>query len=59
VLDAYWGRLNKVYGTSSIAATAALALDDGLELAALKAAQVNDLEAWIAAVLQPVKEAIA
>jgi hypothetical protein len=34
-------------------------LDDGLELAALKAAQVNDLEAWIAAVLQPVKEAIA
>ncbi|OIO91391.1 MAG: type I-E CRISPR-associated protein Cas7/Cse4/CasC [Anaerolineae bacterium CG2_30_64_16] len=58
-LDGHWGRLHAVYGKKSIAATAALALDDDLELTALKGAQVKDLEAWIAAVTQPIKEAIA
>ena len=59
-LDSYWGRLAAVYGKKSIAATAALALDSGLVLEALKTAQVPDLDAWIEAVMQPInKEAIA
>ena len=59
-LDSYWGRLAAVYGTKSIAATAALALDGDLALVALKDAQVKDLDAWIKAVTQPInKEAIA
>jgi CRISPR system Cascade subunit CasC len=58
-LDSYWGRLTAVYGTKSIRATAALALDGDLELTALKDAQVNDLEAWIKAVIGPIQEAIA
>lgn len=58
-LDSYWGRLAAIYGTKSIAATAALALDGDLELIALGDAQVKDLDAWIAATTQPIKEAIA
>ena len=59
-LDSYWGRLAAVYGTKSITATAALALDGDLALVALKDAQVKDLDAWIEAVTQPInKEAIA
>ena len=59
-LDSYWGRLAAVYGTKSITATAALALDGDLALVALKDAQVKDLDAWIKAVTQPInKEAIA
>ncbi len=58
-LDSYWGRLAAVYGTKSIVATAALALDDDLELTALKGAQAKNLDAWVAAATQPIKEAIA
>jgi len=58
-LDSYWGRLAAVYGTKSVRATAALALDGDLELTALRDAQVNDLEAWIKAVIGPIQEAIA
>jgi CRISPR system Cascade subunit CasC len=58
-LDAYWGRLTKAYGTASIAATAALAVDDGLEITALKSSQAVDLEAWIEAVIGQVEEATA
>jgi CRISPR system Cascade subunit CasC len=58
-LDGYWGRLCAVYGTKSIKAIAALALDGDLDLTALKDARVTDLEAWIAAVTQPIKEATA
>jgi CRISPR system Cascade subunit CasC len=57
-LDAYWGHLIKVYGTSSIAAVAALAVNDGLELTALKNAQVVDLDAWIKTVIEQVGEAV-
>ena len=59
-LDSYWGRLAAIYGTKSITATAALALDGDLALVALKDARVKDLDAWIKAVTQPInKEAIA
>lgn len=58
-LDGYWGRLTAIYGMKSIKATAALALDDDLELSALKSAQVNDVEAWVGAILKPIQEAIA
>jgi CRISPR system Cascade subunit CasC len=58
-LDAYWGRLCTIYGTKSIAATSALALDADLPLAALKDAQAKNLEAWIGEVLEPIKEAVA
>ncbi|MBM4456789.1 MAG: type I-E CRISPR-associated protein Cas7/Cse4/CasC [Chloroflexi bacterium] len=58
-LDAYWGRLSAVYGTKFIKAKAAVALDDGLALDALKGAQVKDLDAWVEATLKPIKEATA
>lgn len=49
-LDTYWGRLCQVYGTDTLVRTAALALDADMALAALKEAQVENLEAWISAV---------
>lgn len=58
-LDDYWGRLAAVYGTKSIATTAALVLDGDLTLTALKAAQVKDLDAWIETVTNLTKEATA
>ena len=58
-LDAYWGRITKTYGTASVAMTAALGVDDELELAALKDAQVANLEAWINAVVEQIEEAKA
>lgn len=58
-LDAYWGRLSKVYGAGSIAAVAALAVDDGLELATLKDTQSADLDAWVGVVLNQIGEAVA
>jgi CRISPR system Cascade subunit CasC len=58
-LDTYWGRLAAVYGTKSIAATAALVLDGDLTLTALQNAQVADLDSWIAAVTRPIEGAMA
>ncbi len=58
-LDSYWHRLAKVYGDKSVAALAALTLDEGLTLDTLNDAQMPDLEAWLAAVIQPLKETIA
>jgi len=52
VLDAYWGRLCQVYGTDTLVCTAALALDPDLPLESLKAAQVENLEAWVKAVTE-------
>jgi len=49
-LDAYWGRLCQVYGTDTLVCTAALVLDPSLTLAALKEAQVENLQAWVSAV---------
>lgn len=54
-LDRYWGRLEAVYGTESIAAIVALSLDD-TELDALKKAQVPNLTAWIGGVMTTLKE---
>jgi len=58
-LDAYWGQLVRVYGKKSVAAAAVVALNGDQALDALEDARVGDLEAWIAATIQPVKEAIA
>ena len=58
-LDAYWGRLTEVYGQKSITRVAALALDAGLELPALKATQVPNLDAWKEAAIKPIKEGLA
>ncbi len=60
-LDAYWGRLCRVYGTDTLIRTAALALDPDLPLDHLKEAQVADLEAWVRAVVEalPAEEAVA
>jgi CRISPR system Cascade subunit CasC len=49
-LDAYWGRLNKVYGGEGVQPTA-LALDDDAPLAHLKPALKENREAWIASLL--------
>ena len=51
-LDAYWGRLAKIYGRDSLSRTAALTLDPDLALDALKDAQMDTLEAWVGAVLE-------
>ncbi len=51
-LDAYWNRLCQVYGTGTLVCTAALPLDADLPLEALKGAQVDNLEAWVSAVLE-------
>lgn len=47
--DAFWGRLNKVYGGTGT--PVALTLDDTIPLNALAEAQVQNLEEWINAVL--------
>lgn len=51
-LDAYWGRLCQVYGTGSLVRTAALPLDADLPLETLREVQVDNLEAWVGAVLE-------
>lgn len=51
-LDAYWGRLATVYGSDSLKAVAALPLDPGLSLSALEEAAVDNLDSWIATVLE-------
>jgi CRISPR system Cascade subunit CasC len=60
-LDAYWGRLCQVYGNTTLAHSAALALDVDLPLQFLQDAQVQDLEMWIGGVLAalPVQEGAA
>lgn len=49
-LDAYWGKLNKVYGGEGVQ-SAALALDDDAPLTHLKPALKENREAWIASLL--------
>jgi CRISPR system Cascade subunit CasC len=49
-LDAYWGRLSQVYGTDTLTEVAALPLNPALSLTHLADHQVQDQEAWIAAV---------
>jgi hypothetical protein len=49
-LDAYWGRLCQVYGTESLAGTAALALEKDLPLEHLADDRVETLDTWVEAV---------
>lgn len=58
-LESYWGQLTTVYGSRSIAGTAALALGGDLGLSELKSALKDNLDAWLAAALQPIKEQLA
>jgi len=51
-LDAYWGRLCQVYGDGALIRTAALSLDADLPLEALQAAQVENVETWIGALVR-------
>ena len=51
-LDAYWGHISRVYGTDSLVRTAALAIDPGLTLEALKGIEVKNLKAWVGAVTE-------
>jgi CRISPR system Cascade subunit CasC len=51
-LDTYWGRLCQVYGIDSLASIATLPLDADLPLGSLQESQVENLEAWIGAVVQ-------
>ncbi len=46
-LDAYWGRLCRIYGEGSLAAVAVLAVEDGLELANLGGYRADGLEPWL------------
>jgi CRISPR system Cascade subunit CasC len=48
-LDAYWGRLSQVYGTDTLAEVAALPLNPHPSLTHLANSEVEDQEAWIAA----------
>jgi CRISPR system Cascade subunit CasC len=50
-MDTYWGRLCQVYGTGTLVCTTALALDPELPLENLKDEQVENLEAWVSAVI--------
>ena len=52
-LDAYWGHLCQVYGTSTLKSVAALALDPDLSLEHLGENQAEDLEEWLSAVAHP------
>jgi hypothetical protein len=52
-LDVYWGRLSQAYGTDTLAAVAALPLNPDLSLTHLADHQVEDQDAWIAAVTDP------
>jgi CRISPR system Cascade subunit CasC len=49
-LDAYWDRLSRVYGTETLASVAVLPLNPDLPLDHLADHQVEDQQAWIAAV---------
>jgi len=49
-LDAYWGRLSKVYGSQGVQPTA-LAVDENAPLENLKAALVADRETWVKNIL--------
>ncbi|MDZ7296125.1 MAG: hypothetical protein ONB14_11975, partial [candidate division KSB1 bacterium] len=51
-LDAYWGRLIKVYGLEAGSKVVALALDEGLPLQHLKDYCVPTLEAWVKATVE-------
>jgi CRISPR system Cascade subunit CasC len=50
-LDAYWSRLNEVYGDDTVTTAAALTLDPNLSLAALADTQKPNFNGWIDAVL--------
>jgi CRISPR system Cascade subunit CasC len=59
-LDAYWERLRTVYGTESLNAVAALALDPGLDVTHLTKSIVPDLKTWINTIMEVLpKEATA
>ena len=49
-LDAYWGRLSHVYATDTLASVAALPLNPDISLDHLANHQVDNQQAWIAAV---------
>jgi CRISPR system Cascade subunit CasC len=49
-LDAYWGRLCQVYGDSTLARVAALALDPDLPVENLAGGLVETLDGWVEAV---------
>jgi CRISPR system Cascade subunit CasC len=51
-LDAYWGRMCQVYGTDALVRVAVLALDAGFWLAHLQSSQVENLDAWVAALTE-------
>lgn len=55
-LDAYWGRMQAVYGNGKTN-TAALALEADLELASLKDAVIPDINAWVEVVMASLPEA--
>ena len=55
-LDSYWERLQDVYGSQSVKAIAALALDNDIELSALKSERVETLQNWIDIVINAIKE---
>lgn len=51
-LGTYWNRLKDVYGTDSLKAVAALAVDEGLPLEPLKDDLVQTLDAWVATAME-------
>jgi CRISPR system Cascade subunit CasC len=55
-LDTYWGQLNKVYGSESLATVAALTLDPDLEMDSLKDADVENFGAFVDAVVGALPE---
>lgn len=55
-LDAYWGRMQRVYGSDQ-ATPVALLLEDGAELPNLSAALVGTMDEWVGGVLQLLPEA--
>ncbi len=50
-LDAYWGRLCKVYGEATLKAVAVLAVDEDLELPHLAGKHCADLGGWLQSLL--------
>jgi CRISPR system Cascade subunit CasC len=49
-LDQYWGRMCDVYGKSTLATTAALALEPDLPLHRVQEAAVQNVDQWVSAV---------
>jgi CRISPR system Cascade subunit CasC len=49
-LDQYWGRMCDVYGKSTLATTAALALEPDLPLDRVQEAAVQNVDQWVSAV---------